>query len=262
MPLHKSSSEDGSGGRWRHISLLLIKFISCNNRENSCVCFSSQANGTTRKRTNLFGKTSASPSTNRSHVRRPKVCLCSPSHGCCTVEGHSLFDLLWFVLVRRGHWLCGQWNHHERRRADPADDDGEREDDHRGRSSSSGRKLSWPLTSAGAASQYPHSPTSDLSPSAWISFLLCLSCIMFPPFSISLLKWLTLTNSHQTLHFNSVLTHTHTHTQWGIFGCDLLEFVLVYICDFHSNSLAPSVGVMHRCIVGVFSLMWWIFIWL
>lgn len=43
---------------------------------------------------------------------------------------------------RRGHWLCGQWDHYEWWGTDPADDDGEREDDHSGGGAGTGKGTS------------------------------------------------------------------------------------------------------------------------
>lgn len=72
-----------------------------------------------------------------------------------------------FAPFRRRHRLRGQWDHHERWRANPTDDDGEREDDHRWRSSSSGRKLHWlPASSVASSSPHPHS-TSSLRTGDW-----------------------------------------------------------------------------------------------
>lgn len=52
---------------------------------------------------------------------------------------HLFLTFWYFPPIRRGYRLRGQWDHHERWGADPADDDGERENDHSRRSSGSGR---------------------------------------------------------------------------------------------------------------------------
>lgn len=66
----------------------------------------------------------------------------SVSLACIPCSHLVTFDL-W--PYRRGHWLCGQWYHHEQWRTDPADDDGQRKDDHSGRGIGTGKDVTLAL---------------------------------------------------------------------------------------------------------------------
>lgn len=79
MPLHKSSSEDGSNGKSFfivHICCFLMFRLKSDASKRIFHGFALQVNGTTRRRTNLSGRISESPRTNQLDVRPPKVRVC------------------------------------------------------------------------------------------------------------------------------------------------------------------------------------------
>ena len=78
-----------------------------------------------------------------------------------------------------GSGLRGQWDHHEWWGADPADDDGEGEDDHRGGGSRTGRRT---LTQPPSWSQpwwHKHLLTKTLIAAGLLIFLDSLWCFLF-----------------------------------------------------------------------------------
>lgn len=117
------------------------------------------------------------------------------------LEGLSLVLVthLW-PPCRWGHWLCGQWDHYERWGTDPADDDGEREDDHSGGGAGTGKA---PLTPNNNANELP---------------LLTFMCTNFThperfrpaPF------FLQNTHAHSYIHSHAF---KHMRTDTGIYGC-------------------------------------------
>lgn len=103
MPLHKSSSEDGSNGKSLfifHICFFLVLRLKVEivafYHNQRIIGFSLQVNGTTRRRTNLFGRIFESLSTNLLDVRLPKVCVCACACLCARVHAAQHFVTVCF----------------------------------------------------------------------------------------------------------------------------------------------------------------------